>query len=339
MQPLNIHEYEVLAQERLESVSPAAWHYYQGGSDDEVTMRENCAAFTRLRLRPRVLVDVSTIEMGTTVLGTPIIMPVCVAPTAQHGFAHEDGECITAGGASAAGTLMVASSSSSRRLEDIAESCSGPLWFQLYIRSLEQARSFVGRAERSGYKAIVLTVDLPRLGNRERDTRYNLNTAPFPQANFEEEVEFMGDTITWKTLDWLRTVTSLPLVVKGILTAEDALLAVQYGAAGIVVSNHGGRQLDGTLAAIDALPEVVEAACGRCEVYMDGGIRRGTDVLKALALGARAVFVGRPALYGLIVNGQEGVEHVLDILRAELENAMALCGCPNLPSIGPALIG
>jgi isopentenyl diphosphate isomerase/L-lactate dehydrogenase-like FMN-dependent dehydrogenase len=340
MQPLNVHDYEALAQERLESQNPAAWHYYQGGSDDEVTLRENRAAFARLRLRPRVLVDVSGIETSTTVLGAPISMPICVAPTAQHGFAHENGECITAAGASAAGTLMVASSSSSRRLEDIAESCGGPLWFQLYVRSLEQAQSFVRRAERSGYKAIVLTVDSPRLGNRERDIRYKLDSIPFIEGNFgDEELEFMGNTITWKTLDWLRTITSLPLVIKGILTREDALLAVEHGAAGIVVSNHGGRQLDGAPATIDALPEVVEAVDGRCEVYLDGGIRRGTDVLKALAIGARVVFVGRPVLYGLIVNGHEGVRHVLNVLRAELQTAMALCGRPTLASIDRTLIG
>jgi isopentenyl diphosphate isomerase/L-lactate dehydrogenase-like FMN-dependent dehydrogenase len=255
-------------------------------------------------------------------------------------YAHENGECITARGAAAAGTLMVASSNSSRNIEDIAESCSGPLWFQLYIRSLEQAASFVHRAERSGYKAIVLTVDLPRLGNRERDSRYNFAAIPYVEANYgDEELEFIGDTITWKTLDWLRSVTPLPVVVKGILTAEDAALAVEHGVAGIVVSNHGGRQLDGAPATIDALPYVIEAVGGRCEVYMDGGIRRGTDVLKALALGARTVFVGRPALYGLIVNGDEGVRHVLEILKAELENAMALCGRPTLQSIDRPLIG
>ncbi len=340
MQPLNVHEYEALAQEHLERSNPAAWHYYQGGSDDEVTLRENRAAFARLRLRPRVLVDVSSIETGTTILGTQITMPICIAPTAQHGFAHEKGECMTARGAAAAGTLMVASSSSSRSLEEIAESCSGPLWFQLYIRSLEQAKSFVRRAERSGYKAIVLTVDLPRLGNRERDSRYNFAAIPFVEGNYrDEEPESMGDTITWETLDWLRSVTPLPVVVKGILTSEDAALAVEHRAAGIIVSNHGGRQLDGAPASIDALPYVVEATGGLCEVYMDGGIRRGTDVLKALALGARAVFVGRPALYGLIVNGDEGVRHVLQILKAELENAMALCGRPTLQSIDSTLIG
>jgi isopentenyl diphosphate isomerase/L-lactate dehydrogenase-like FMN-dependent dehydrogenase len=339
MQPLNVHEYEALAQELLESSNPAAWHFYQGGSDDEVTLRDNRAAFARLRLRPRVLVDVSKVDTGTTILGSQIAMPVCVAPTAQHGHAHERGECITAQGAAAAGTLMVASSSSSRSLEEIAESCSGPLWFQLYIRSLEQAASFVRRAEGSGYKAIVLTVDLPRLGNRERDRHYDF-AAPYIDGNYGDvNLEFIGDSITWETLDWLQSITSLPVVVKGILTAEDAALAVEHGVAGIIVSNHGGRQLDGAPASIDALPEVVEAAGGRCEVYMDGGIRRGTDVLKALALGARALFVGRPALYGLIVNGDEGVRHVLEILKTELESAMALCGRPTLQNIDRTLIG
>jgi len=338
MRPLNVHEYEALARERLEESNPGAWHYYQGGSDDEVTLRDNRAAFERLRLRPRVLVDVSKLETSTTLLGSSISMPICVAPSAQHGWAHPDGECATARGVAAAGTLMVASSSATRKLEEIAEACSGQLWFQLYIRSLAQAQSFVQRAERSGYKAIVLTVDLPKLGNRERDRRYDF-AAPFLEGNYDpEDDSWIGDTLTWETVDWLRTITSLPIVLKGILTAEDAALAVEHGAAGIVVSNHGGRQLDGAPASIDALPEVVQAAGGRCEVYMDGGVRRGTDVLKALALGARAVFVGRPVLYGLIVDGEEGVQHVLEILRTELETAMALCGRPTLESIDRSLI-
>lgn len=338
MEPINLHDYEKLAQAQMD---PLSWDYYHGGSDDEVTVRENRAAFSRFYLRPRMFVDVSTCLLETTVLGTPVAMPVLVAPTAAHGLAHPDGERATAQGTGDAGTLFVASCHSTHCLEDIAEAATGPQWFQLYIRTPAQARRLVTRAQAAGYRAIVLTVDLPRLGNRERDLRNDFRSRPFPMANLEpEEIEesAVTDTLTWKTLDWLRTVTDLPILVKGILTAEDAHLALEHGAGGILVSNHGGRQLDGVIPAIEALPEIVAAVAGRCEVYVDGGIRRGTDVLKALALGARAVLVGRPVLWGLAVNGRAGVQHVLDILRVELDRAMALAGCPSVESVSPSLV-
>lgn len=356
VKPINIYDYEVLAQPLIHQ---AAWDYYYGGSNDEVTLRENRAAYQRLRLRPRVLVDVSHCELDTTVLGDTVSMPILIAPAAAHGMAHPEAESATAQAAGAAKTLMTVSSSATHSLETIAQVASGPLWFQLYIDTHEQARQYVQRAEEAGYKAIVLTVDTPRLSRRERDFRNNFGafqTENHPDAFSGHDAiaaisptkmmarvrsaddKYIGDTLTWNIIAELRSYTSLPLVLKGILTAEDALLAVEHGVAGIIVSNHGGRQLDGAIPTIEALPEVAEAVNGRCEVYLDSGIRRGTDVLKALALGARAVLIGRPVLWGLIVNGQTGVEHVLELLRNELELAMVLAGCPNLRSITRALV-
>jgi len=341
MEPVNVFDYEALAQARMET---ATWGFYHGGSDDEVTLRANRTAFERIRIRPRMLVDVTTCDIRTTVLGTSVNMPILVAPTAMHCLAHPEGECATARGVGRASTLMIASTVSTRTMEDIAQAASGPLWFQLYVfGGIRTSEMLVRRAEAAGYRAIVLTVDLARIGNRERDIRNNFNLpSHLREANFagEEllEIDEAALTLTWDSLAWLRSITSLPILVKGILTAEDAELAVQHGVDAIIVSNHGGRQLDTALASIEALPEIVDAVSGRCEVYMDGGIRRGTDVLKALALGARAVLIGRPILWGLAANGAEGVHHVLEILRRELELSMALAGRPTLNSIDRSLV-
>lgn len=324
-------------------MDPIYWDYFAGGSDDEATIQANAAAFGRIRLRPRMLVDVSHCDLATSVLGTPVGMPILVAPSAFHRMAHEEGECATVQGAGAAGTLMVAATDASRSLEEIAQAASGPLWFQLYLYpTREIAAGLLRRAEAAGYRAVVLTVDMPALGNRERDRRNQMEIPPPPlvKANFAG-ISTEGHAwrpVTWDDVDWLPTVTSLPILLKGILTAEDALLALEHGVSGIVVSNHGGRQLDGVVAGIEALPEIVEAVAGRCEVYVDGGIRRGTDILKALALGARAVLVGRPVLWGLAVDGPRGVQRVLEILRDELELAMKLSGCPSLASIKRSLV-
>src|SRR5579884_3980114 len=238
---------------------------------------------------------------------------------------------------------MIVSTTATKNIEEVAAAATGPLWFQLYVYpTFEVAEKLVRRAEAAGYRAIVLTVDLPRLGRREKDIRNGVTIPPEPylEANFVG-VEKTGQewvTLTWESLSWLRSITSLPIILKGILTAEDAVLAVEHGVDGIIVSNHGGRQLDCVPASIEALPEVVAAVNGRCEVYMDGGIRRGTDVLMALALGARAVLIGRPVLWGLAVDGADGVRRVLHLLRDELEQAMALSGCPTLASVGAALV-
>jgi isopentenyl diphosphate isomerase/L-lactate dehydrogenase-like FMN-dependent dehydrogenase len=342
---INLHDYEALAQKRM---TPVIWDYFQGGSDDEVTLRNNRSAFERIRLRPRVLIDVSNVQMQTSVLGVPIKMPILVAPMAAHALAHVEGELATAQATGEAGTILTVSTFSTYNIEEIAAAASGPLWLQLYLtRTMEATASLVRRAEEAGYRAIVLTVDTPRTSRRERDIRNNfLVTQAARSANFVEQAGTDPVTIqhsrhitgTWETLDWLRSLTKLPIVLKGILTAEDALLALGHDIQGMIVSNHGGRQLDGAIESIEALPEVVAAVAGRCEVYVDGGIRRGTDVLKALALGASAVLVGRPVIWGLAVNGRDGVYSVLEQLRAELEMAMMLAGCVGLESIDRALL-
>jgi 4-hydroxymandelate oxidase len=342
MEPLNVYDYEQLARTRMNA---AAWGFYQGGSDDEITLKANCSAYQRIRLRPRVLVDVSDCNAETTIMGIPVQMPIMVAPTALHRLAHPEGELATAQAAGTAGALMVVSTGSSYSLEEIASVATGPLWFQLYIyRDLSVTVKLLKRAKAAGYRAIVLTVDSPRVGRRERDLRNNFCLPSHVQmANFADEAWKGGlrgerAPITWETLHWLQSETSLPLILKGILTAEDAHMAVEHGVAGIIVSNHGGRQLDGAVTSIEALPEIVDAVAGRCAVYVDGGIRRGTDVLKALGLGASAVLIGRPILWGLAANGAEGVRHVLYLLREELELDMALAGLRTLTCIDRSLI-
>ncbi len=340
MHPINVFDYEPLAQARME---PGAWDYYTGGAGDELTVGENRAAFERIGLRPRVLVDVSAVNLRTTVLGTPVAMPILVAPSALHRLAYPEGECATARGAGKVGALMIASTEASRTLEEIAAAATGPLWQQLYIYRGQRrlAEEVIARAETAGYRALVLTVDLPRWG-RWFKRRSEFTMPPgVREVNLPEGLEMVPESLTWQDIGWLRSRTRLPLVLKGILTAEDARLAVEHGVDGIVVSNHGGRSLDGVVASIEALPEVAEAvriAGGGCEVYMDGGVRRGTDVLKALALGARAVLVGRPVLWGLAAEGADGVRGVLGLLRDELELAMALAGRPTLASIDRTLV-
>jgi isopentenyl diphosphate isomerase/L-lactate dehydrogenase-like FMN-dependent dehydrogenase len=337
MEPLNVFDYEILAKARVE---PAAWDYYQSGSDDEVTLHANRAAFERIRLRPRMLVDANACTMRTTLLGTPVAMPILVAPTAFHCLAHPEGECATAEGTGRAGTLMVASTSSTRTLEAIAGAASGPLWFQLYIADREGTEELVHRAATAGYRALVLTVDSPRWGHKERSIRSGFRLpSHLRKANFpNDEAAEQSIPLTWGSLTWLRSLTPLPLILKGILTTEDAALAVEHGVDGIVVSNHGGRQLDGVTASIEVLPEIAAVIDKRCQIYLDGGIRRGTDILKALALGADAVLVGRPVLWGLAANGAEGVYRVLEMLRAELELAMVLAGCPSLDHVNASFI-
>ncbi len=340
---INLHDYEAAAEARME---PGAWAYYSSGVGDEVTLRANREAFARIRIRPRMLVDVSTCDLHTTVQGIPVTMPILIAPTAAHCLAHPEGECATALAAGEAGTLMTASTSATRSLEEIATAATGPFWYQLYVdHPLEDltdrsfSESLVRRAEAAGYRAIVVTVDAPRFGVKEREERAQFEMPEgLSMANYPGDLETEPASLTWNDIAWLRSLTSLPIILKGILTAEDAVLAVEHGVDGIIVSNHGGRQLDCVPASIEALPEVVAAVNGRCEVYMDGGIRRGTDVLMALALGARAVLIGRPVLWGLAVDGADGVRRVLHLLRDELEQAMALSGCSTLASVGAALV-
>lgn len=341
LDPINVHDYERLARERMD---PAAWAYFAGGADDEVTLREERAAFERLRLVPRVLRGVGAADLRTTVLGSEVRAPILVAPTGVHGFAHPEAEVATARAVSDAGSLMAVSTVSTRSLEDIAAAATRPLWFQLYVYrgARDLARSLVRRAERAGCGAVVLTVDSPRWGRKEgflrveRDLPAELSSVSIDEESGEEALE--PAALTWEDVAWLRSLTDLPVVLKGILHPEDASLAVEHGAAGIVVSTHGGRQLDGAPASVEALPLVVEAVGGRAEVYLDGGVRRGTDALKALALGARAVFVGRPVLWGLAVSGAAGARHVLDLLRDELELAMVLAGQRSVADIDADLV-
>ncbi len=341
MRPVNVRDYEALAREAMH---PAAWAYLSAGSDDETTLLENSAAFGRTKLLPRVLRGVGSADLRTKVLGTQVEAPILVAPMGVHRLANAEGECATARAVGSVGSLMAVSTVSSRSLEDISASTGGPLWFQLYVyRSRPFAERLVRRAERAGYRALVLTVDSPRWGRKERFLRVEQTLPPeMEQVSLDEEdlpeEEFEPAALSWEDVTWVRSLTGLPLVLKGVLHPEDAVLAVEHGVAGIVVSNHGGRQLDGTRASFEALPAVVEAVGGRAEVYLDGGIRRGADVLKALALGARAVFVGRPVLWGLAVSGEAGARHVLEMLRDELEGAMVLAGQPDVEGLDPDLV-
>jgi isopentenyl diphosphate isomerase/L-lactate dehydrogenase-like FMN-dependent dehydrogenase len=317
-------------------------------------MRENRAAFGRWVLRPRMLVDVSEVTTATTVLGTDASMPLLVAPTAFLRMAHPEGEVAMARGAAAAGTVMCLSTLATATIEEVAEaSADGARWFQLYwSKDRGIVTDLLDRAAAGGYSALLLTVDLPELGRRERDLRTGfeipeeipvpifLALAESTGAISPTDINWAVDkSLTWRDLEWLRSVSSLPLLVKGILTAEDALLAVEAGAEGVVVSNHGGRQLDGVAASLDVLPEVVEAVGDRAAVLMDSGVRRGTDVVKALALGAQAVLAGRAPLWGLAVDGADGVQHVLELLREEIALALALCGCASPGDVTRAHVG
>ena len=350
-QLLNTHDYERAAEELLD---PAAFGYFAGGANDEWTLAENRAAFDRWVLRPRMLVDVSEVTTATTVLGTESSMPLLVAPTAFQRMAHPEGEVAMARGAAAAGTVMCLSTLATATIEDVAEaSPDGPRWFQLYWSSDRGVVSdMVDRAAANGYGALILTVDLPELGRRERDLRTGFEipeAIPVPiflalaektGAVSPTDINWAVDrSLTWRDLEWLRSISKLPLLVKGILTAEDALLATEAGAEGVVVSNHGGRQLDGVAASLDALPEVVEAVGDRAVVLVDGGIRRGSDVVKAIALGAQAVLAGRPPLWGLAVAGADGVQQVLELLREEIELALSLCGCASPAAVTRAHVG
>ena len=336
VEPINVFDYEALAEQRL---APGAWAFYSAGAGDEVTLRRNRAAFARIELLPRMLTGVAEADVRTTVLGTSVAMPILVAPTAAQGMACAEAECATARAAGTAGTLMVAATESTRSIEEIAAAATGPLWFQLYIYREQRAlaESLVRRAEAAGCRAIVLTVDAPMWGQKDRSARVPADWPP--NGNFAQgDEEYEPAALTWDDVAWLRSLTELPIVLKGILTPGDAVRGVEAGAGAIAVSNHGGRQLDGVPATIAVLPGIVEAVAGRVEVYLDGGVRRGTDVLKALALGARAVLVGRPVLWGLAAEGEAGARHVLALLRDDLELAMVLAGRGSIAAIDRSLV-
>jgi isopentenyl diphosphate isomerase/L-lactate dehydrogenase-like FMN-dependent dehydrogenase len=347
MDRLSCEDYERLAEA---CTDPGLWAYLAGGSASESTLRANRAAFTRWTFRPRVLVDVETVTSETTVLGTPVSLPVLLAPVAYQGLYHADGELATARAATAGGTVVCVSTMTTRSHAEIAAAAPGVAqWAQLYVLRDEGAtRAHLEEAVQAGCAAIVLTVDTPILGRRERDLRVGFNVPaeipmPYVRGTVGDEehspathFSILSPSVTWHDIEWIASFTKLPVVLKGIVTREDALLGVENGAAAIVVSNHGGRQLDGAPATLDALPEVVEAVAGRAEVLLDGGIRRGTDVVKALALGARAVLAGRAPMWGLCVDGEAGVRHVLTLLRDEVLLTLALLGCASPAQVGRA---
>lgn len=336
---LSLGEFEEIARAR---VSHATYEYLAAGAGDELTLRRNRESFDRIILRPRVLRDVATVDTKLTLLGRALPFPVLLAPTAFHRAIHPDGEVATAIGAESAGAIWVVSTGTTTPLEEISRAATGPLWFQLYVQpDREVTRDLVQKAESIGCEALCLTVDSPAQGARNRQTRARFElpagiTAPYMGelvAGRHVADNRRGSSITWDDFEWLRSVSKVPVIVKGILDGRDAARSVEAGAAAVIVSNHGARNLDAIPASIDALPEVVQHVAGRVPVLLDGGIRRGTDIVKAIALGASAVLVGRPYCYGLAVAGAGGVQRVVEILRTELEMAMQLTGLRSLKEI------
>ena len=343
---INVGDAERLAAERLE---PGVLGYFAGGSGDEVTLRDNLSAWKHWRLRPRMLVDVSAVSTEVQLLGGPLAMPVLVAPVAYQRLVDPEGEVAMARAAAAAGTAMCLSTLATSRPSEVAAAApGGRRWFQLYgFRDAAITRALMEEAVDHGFEAIVVTADLPPGGNRERDLRTGFRLPAglgIPsvaaalggdrELTVEDTFELMDLSAEWSSIAALASEAPVPILVKGILTAEDAQLAIEHGAAGVIVSNHGGRQLDCALATADVLAEIVEAVDGRAAVLVDGGIRRGTDIAIALALGADAVLVGRPPLWGLAAGGAAGAERVLELLRAELELTLALCGCTSPTQLG-----
>ena len=370
----SISDLRTLAQRRLPR---AVFDYADGAAEDEVTAQRNEAAFQGYDLLPKVLQDVGTIDLSTTVLGSPVSMPILLSPTGMTRLFHHDGETAAARAAERAGTVYSLSSLSTTSIEDVASVSSGPRWFQIYVwKDRGLVREFFNRCRDSGYDALMLTVDVPVLGQRERDLRNGMTIPPSltlnsildaslhpswwwrfitsPRIHFanvtEERSAKSADltalwtyvnsqfdpSVTWRDLEWMVGEWDGPFAIKGVLSPEDAGTAASLGVHGIIVSNHGGRQLDHTPATLDALPWIVDAVAGRAEVILDGGIRRGTDVAKALALGARACMIGRAYLYGIGAGGQAGVERALEILRAELLRSLALIGCSKADALGPS---
>ena len=352
--PVNLHDFETVARERL---TPLVYDYFAGGAGDELTLVENTAAWGRHRLRPTSFVDVSDLDTTTTVVGQPIAAPILTAPCALNKLAHSDGEIGVARATADAGLIQVLSMQATTTIEENAASAAGR-WFQLAcLRDREITRTLVDRAEAAGYSALCLTVDVPVLGRRDRDVRNAfqlpagiamVNLDPYaaqatgssddPSALAAFVNRLWDPRLTWEAVDWLTSISRLPVLAKGVLTAEDARLAVEHGASGIIVSNHGGRQLDGAISTCAALPDVVDAVADQVDVLVDGGIRRGVDVLRALAMGARAVLIGRPYLWGLATDGEAGVGAVLRMLRTELELAMALVGRPSVREVDRSLL-
>ena len=355
MEPINLYDFEVKSREKLPQM---AYDYFASGAHDEITLRENHAAYDRIKLRYRVLRDISQRDISTTILGQHIGMPLLISPTAFQRMAHPDGEIATVKAAGKSDTIMILSTLSTSSVEEVLEAAQGPVWFQLYVyKDREATASLVQRAEAAGCAALVLTVDAQIWGRRERDVRNRFqlpeglsikNLMPSGKEQFPQEVQGSGlaayveslfdPALSWKDVQWLCSISKLPVWLKGIVHHEDARIAIDHGATGIIVSNHGGRQLDTAPATIEVLPEIVAAVDNRAEIIIDGGIRRGTDVIKALALGAKAVGIGRPVLWGLAYDGQKGVEQVIDILRYETDLALGLCGYSTVAELDKDIV-
>jgi 4-hydroxymandelate oxidase len=351
---LNLRDVETAARDRI---APIHFDYVAGGARDEHTVNANESAFTRLQLLPRMLRGNEKRVLDTTVLGSPLSMPILLSPSAFHRLFHPGGECATARAAAAAQTVMIASMAATTSIADIAAAARAQLggadpdlWFQLYIQpDLEITDTLVKRATEAGCRALVVTIDSPVLGAQERNWRHGFNDLPAGLAcenlrnlragepGHIRQIVMSGE-LTWDHIDWLRGITDLPIVLKGALHPEDARIALEHGVQGLLLSNHGGRQLDGVPSTIELLPDIVAAVQGRVPVILDGGVRRGTDVVKALALGAAAVGVARPTIWGLATGGEDGVSRVLEILRSELDHAMALCGASSLADLTPELV-
>lgn len=346
LDPVNIFEYEKLAEATLKK---GEFDFIAGGATDEITIRRTRSILDSIMIRPRMLVDVSHRDLSTTVLNHKISLPVMLDPAGNHSSAHSDAEIATAKAASTADTLMILSSHASKTLEDVASVSTGPLWFQQYFFSDRGLTTeMAARADEAGYSAICITLDAKISPKRERNIRNNYVGSASPNyshLNLETHSwKFAADapsgpmdirsiSADWSELEWFCSSTKLPVIVKGIMRGDDARLAADNGAKAIIVSNHGGRYLDTTPTSIEVLPEITDAVQAQAEIYMDGGIRRGTDIYKAIALGARAVLIGRPIFWGLAVNGEQGLSAVLEILRDELDSTMGMCGCTQISNI------
>lgn len=342
--PASLADYEILAKQCL---SRPAWEYINSGSADEHTARWNVEALARIRLKPYVMVDVTKIDTRVSLFGHKMPHPILIAPTSSHFLAHPEGEVATVRGAGAAGAIMVASTLSNCGIEEIVRAAIQPIWFQLYAdEDRGKTKALIERAEALGCKALCITTDLPWIyaRNREAHIVHEVPQLPFPNINFTGGPASTGlktwgyRNLSWADIEWVRSFCALPILLKGILNPDDAERALQAGASGLIVSNHGGRSLDTLPASIDTLPAVVEKIAGRIPVLMDGGIRRGTDVLKALANGASAILLGRSILYGLGVAGADGVQNVIEILRTEFEAAMALTGRTSIGAIDRSVL-
>jgi len=332
---LSLFDFEADAHTRI---SHGAWERLSGAAADEITLRWNREAYDHIRLKPRILVDVSKLDTRVTLFGQEFSHPILLAPTGGQKFIHPEGELAAVRGAAAAHATYVISSSASMRVEEIAKAATGPVWFQLYVqRDRGFTKDLVQRAEDSGCRVLCVTVDSPNHGARNREDRAKGDLPERELPNLKGK-DYLDPTLTWKDIDWLRSFSRKPVLLKGVLNPDDAAIAVKAGVAGIIVSNHGARNLDTVPATLDALPLVVEKVAGRIPVLVDGGIRRGTDVVKALALGAAAVEIGRPYLWGLGIAGAAGVTRVVEILRKELELAMQLTGRPTIASIDRSVL-